>query len=174
MASWGHTLGRKNVFSTWLYTWRVYDGLAACGVIYTAMPEVGWSFVKMRNTWLPTAIGEKPPFLKKYHQEYLSSRDLVGRRALFWYKLSAFPLKYTGAILKCPLLWWRSGAPRTPAPGGTEPPLSEAQLCLFSHTGRNGGLLHCSPLKTVILVSGPCQWGGCESGGQGGPEAKFP
>lgn len=133
MASWGHTLGRKNVFSTWLYTWRVYDGLAACGVIYTAMPEVGWSFVKMRNTWLPTATGEKPPFLKKYHQECLSSCDLVGRRALFWYKLNAFTLQYAGAVLKCPLPWWRSGAARTPAPGGTEPPLPEAPLCLFSH-----------------------------------------
>lgn len=99
MAFWGHTLGRENVFSTWLYTWRVYDGLAACGVIHTAMPEVGRSFVKMRNMWLPTATGGKPPFLKKY-PECLSSRDLVGRRALFWCKVSAFTLKCVGAVLK--------------------------------------------------------------------------
>lgn len=83
MAFWGHTLGRKNVFLTCLYTWYVYDGSAAWRVIYTAMPQVGCSFVKMRNKWLPRASEEKPLFLKKYYQDCLSLRDLVGRRALF-------------------------------------------------------------------------------------------
>lgn len=173
MASWGHTLGRENVFSTWLYTWRVYDGLAACGVIYTAMPEVGRSFVKMRNMWLPTATGGKPPFLKKY-PECLSSRDLVGRRALL-VQIECFYSEMRRS--RSQALWWRSGAARARHLAG-QSLLSLKRPCASSHTERKGGPRSRSALETVILASGsyrmaPCQCSGCEAGGKGGPEAKF-
>ena len=131
MAFWGHTLGRKNVFLTCLYTWYVYDGSAAWRVIYTAMPQVGCSFVKMRNKWLPRASEEKPPFLKKVLSRLSVVEGPGWQKGSFLYKLNAFTLRYTEAVLKCLLLLWHSRGTPTPAPGRTEPPFPEAQLSFF-------------------------------------------
>lgn len=160
MASWGHTLVRKSVFLTCLYSWRVYDGSAACRGRYTVVPEVGFYFVKMRNKWLPGAAGEKLHFLKKYYQECHSGSWLT-EGLFFFVQIECFYSEIHG---NCLLNAHCSGHMGEEHPSqhldvfclkevltGAAPPFPKVWFCLPPvQNVINGGLFYCVPFKNCL------------------------